>query len=66
MNAVTSRSIFRWIHILISAPIIFYIYAPFAQTTMVALLVKFVFIPVVALSGLWMWKGAALKRYFTK
>lgn len=66
MNEATKRSIVRWIHIVISIPIIGYIYSPFDQIPNYAPLVRFVFLPVMVLSGFWMWKGHVVRRFFAK
>jgi hypothetical protein len=65
MKQATQRSIFRWIHIVISIPIIGYIYSPFEQIPNYAPAVRFVFLPVMVLTGLWMWKGHAIRRIFS-
>ena len=66
MNEATKRSIVRWIHIVISIPIIGYIYSPFDQIPNYAPLVRFVFLPLMVLSGFWMWKGHVVRRFFAK
>ena len=66
MKESTKRSILRWIHIIISIPIIGYIYSPFEEIPNYAPAVRFVFLPVMALSGFWMWKGHVIRRLFTK
>lgn len=60
------RTIFRWIHIVFSIPIIGYIYSPFDEIPKYAFQVRFVFLPVMALSGLWMWKGHVLRRLISR
>jgi hypothetical protein len=62
MNQGTIRLIFRWIHIVFSIPILGYIYSPFDQIHNYAPITRFVFVPVLILSGLWMWKGHVLRR----
>jgi hypothetical protein len=62
MNQSTARTIFRWIHIVLVIPIIGYIYSPFDQIPNYARPTRFVFVPVLILSGLWMWKGHVLRR----
>jgi hypothetical protein len=57
MNQATIRTIFRWIHIVFAIPIIGYVYSPFDQIPNYARPTRFVFVPLLALSGLWMWKG---------
>jgi hypothetical protein len=66
MNDATKRSIFRWIHIVFSIPIVGYVYSPFDQIPNYAPRVRFVVVPVMVLSGLWMWKGHLLRRLNSK
>jgi hypothetical protein len=66
MTQGSKRSIFRWIHIVLSIPIFGYIYSPFDQIPNYAPLVRFVFLPLLVLSGLWMWKGHVLRRLISK
>ena len=58
LKEVTKRSILRWIHIVFSILILGYIYSPFEEIPKYASRVRFVVVPVMLLSGLWMWKGA--------
>jgi hypothetical protein len=60
------RSIFRWIHLVFAIPIIGYIYSPFKEIPNYAPAVRFVFFPILALSGLWMWKGHLVRRLMSK
>ncbi|MBV8572815.1 MAG: hypothetical protein JO319_19505 [Acidobacteriaceae bacterium] len=66
MHLPRSRTIFRWIHILFAIPIIGYIYSPFGQIPNYAPITRFVFVPVIVLSGLWMWKGHVVRRLLSK
>jgi hypothetical protein len=66
MKDSTQRSIVRWIHIVLSIPIIGYIYSPFEQLPLYAPRVRFVIVPVMVLSGLWMWKGHLMRRLIPK
>jgi hypothetical protein len=66
MKEATKRSICRWIHIVFSIPILGYIYSPFEQLPKYAERVRFVVVPVMLLSGLWMWKGHVLRRHVLK
>ena len=63
---IPTRSIFRWIHIVFSIPILGYIYSPFEYLPNYAPPTRFVFFPVMVLSGLWMWKGHLLRRLISK
>jgi hypothetical protein len=66
MKEATKRSIFRWIHLVFSIPILGYIYSPFEELPKYADRVRFFFVPVMVLSGLWMWKGHVLRRLLWK
>ncbi|MDF3058701.1 MAG: hypothetical protein K0R17_2916 [Rariglobus sp.] len=66
MNTGTQRIIFRWIHILFGLPIIGYIYGPPEEVAQYAYMFRYVFMPVILLSGLWMWKGHWVTRLFSK
>lgn len=57
MNNATKRSILRWIHLIFAIPIIGYVYSPFAELPNYAPVVRFVSVPVLILSGFWMYAG---------
>ncbi|MGA7853418.1 MAG: hypothetical protein WCA15_08830 [Candidatus Acidiferrales bacterium] len=66
MNQATVRTIFRWIHIVFAIPILGYIYDSPADTPNYTWVIRFVVIPVIILSGLWMWKGHVVRRLISK
>jgi hypothetical protein len=66
ISDATKRSILRWIHIFFSIPIVDYIYSPFEEIPNYAPVVRFVAVPVMVLSGFWMWKGHVLRRRISK
>ena len=66
MKEATKRSLFRWIHIVFSIPVIGYIYSPFDELPKYAGRVRFVVVPVMLLSGFWMWKGHVIRRLISK
>jgi hypothetical protein len=66
MKDATRRSIFRWVHLVISIPILGYIYSPFDKIPNYAPATRYVFVPAMILSGLWMWKGHVVRRLFSK
>jgi thiosulfate reductase cytochrome b subunit len=66
MSQGTKRSILRWIHIVFSIPILGYVYSPFEEIPNYAPAVRFVFVPILVLSGLWMWKGHVVMRLILK
>ena len=66
MKEATKRSISRWTHIVFGIPILGYVYDSPADTPYYASAVRYVFLPILLLSGLWMWKGHVLRRLFSK
>jgi hypothetical protein len=66
ISEATKRSILRWIHIIFGIPILGYIYSPFEEIPNYAPAVRFAFVPVIVLSGLWMWKGHVIRRLISK
>jgi len=66
ISNATQRVIVRWIHVVFSIPILGYIYSPFEEIPNYAPAVRFFFLPVMVLSGLWMWKGHVLLRLISK
>lgn len=59
------RTVFRCIHLVLSIPIIGYIYSPFDKLPDYAFPTRFVFLPLMVLTGLWMWKGHVVARIFS-
>jgi hypothetical protein len=64
MKAATERKIIRWFHILASIPIIGFVYGPVSTIPEAVVMVRWVIFPLVILSGLWMWKGHVVKKWF--
>jgi len=57
ISNATKRSILRSIHLIFGIPILGYIYSPFEEIPKYAPAVRFVFVPVIILSGFWMYSG---------
>jgi hypothetical protein len=66
MTAALERKIIRWMHIILSIPVVGYIYGPVATLPHAAEAVKWVFFPVIVLSGFWLWKGNWFKKQLKK
>jgi hypothetical protein len=66
MSASTQRTIFRWIHLVFSIPILGYIYSPFDKLPDYAGPTRYVFLPLMVLTGLWMCKGHVVRRLASK
>ena len=57
MNNATKRSILRCIHLILSIPILGYIYGKPSEVAQYASAARFVFVPLIVLSGFWMYSG---------
>lgn len=62
MNPPSTRTVFRWVHLILGIPILGYIYSPFDQLPAFAGKVRHYFVPLLLLSGFWMWKGHLARR----
>jgi hypothetical protein len=58
MSNATKRAILRWIHLIFGIPVIGYVYSPFAELPNYAPIARFISVPVLILSGFWMYAGA--------
>jgi hypothetical protein len=63
MNA---RTIARWIHIILAIPIYGYLYSPFEKLPQYAFPTRYIFFPLMVLTGLWMWKGHVVRRLVSR
>jgi thiosulfate reductase cytochrome b subunit len=63
---IPTRLIFRWVHIIVAIPIYGYIYSPFDKLHLYAPPTRFIFFPLMVLTGLWMWKGHVVRRLISK
>ena len=59
ISNASKRSILRWIHLIFTIPILGYVYSPFVELPNYAPVVRFVFVPVLILSGYWMYSGVS-------
>jgi hypothetical protein len=57
ISHATRRSILRSIHLLLSIPILGYVYGQPADAQQYAAAVRFIFVPVILFSGFWMYAG---------
>ena len=66
ISKATKRWIPRLIHLIFSIPIVGYVYSPFEELPNYAPVVRFVSIPILVLTGFWMWKGHVIRRLISK
>jgi hypothetical protein len=66
MRLSTFRTILRWMHIVVAIPIYGYLYSPFDKLPLYAHPTRYVFFPIMVLTGLLMWKGHLIWRLFSR
>lgn len=64
MTVARLRTIFRWVHIVLGLTLLCYVYSPFHKYIAFQIFVKFAAIPVIVISGLWLWKFNVFNRLF--
>src|SRR5436853_7031167 len=57
ISSAAKRTVLRSIHLILSIPILGYIYGEPSEVQQYAAAVRFVFVPVIILSGFWMYAG---------
>ena len=57
MKAATKRSILRWIHLIVTIPVLGYIYGKPSEVAQYADAGRYIFVPVLMLTGYWMYSG---------
>lgn len=62
MTASQERIFIRMLHLLLSIPILGYLYGPVAQIPQAAWFTRWIAMPLVILSGLWLWLKPRIKR----
>ncbi len=58
ISSAAKRSILRWFHLIITIPILGFIYGDPAQVQQYAGGARYIFVPALMLSGYWMYTGA--------
>jgi hypothetical protein len=66
MKSSAKRKVVRWLHIGAGGVIATYIYSPWGAMPAFQIAIKAIVIPLIILSGLWLWKGHLLRKYFGK
>lgn len=52
------RKILRWVHLVLAIPVLGYVYGSPAEVQQYAPATRYVFVPILLLSGFWMYAGA--------
>ena len=62
MSPAVPRRIVRWVHVVGIVPILGLVYGPDSTPIDYIWMFRWIIVPVMALTGLWMWKGHLLSR----
>lgn len=62
----TTRTVLRWTHLLVGWLIGVFVYTPAHENETFVLLMQIVFLPVVILTGVWMWQQARIRRLYRR
>jgi hypothetical protein len=60
---MTERFLIRMLHLVLSIPIIGFIYGPVAHIPPAADFTRFIAVPMVAASGIWLWQKPRFLRW---
>src|SRR5215510_13416855 len=63
MSLLQERIFIRALHLVLSIPIIGFIYGPVAHIAPAATFTRFVAVPLVVISGLWLWQKPRILRW---
>ena len=64
MNEGKLRTVLRWTHIILGLVVLCYIYSPWATILPFRIFVKFIVVPVIVVTGLWIWKFTVFNYFF--
>ena len=64
MTPVTLRKTLRWGHIVAALVVGAYLYSPLSANPVFAAFVLYAVFPLMAVSGVWMWKQGAIAKLF--
>ena len=60
----TMRTVLRWVHLVVGWLIGVFVYTPAREDETFVLLMQVVFVPVVVLTGVWIWQQARIRRLY--
>jgi hypothetical protein len=64
MTPALERALIRWVLIILCVPVLGYFYGPIENRLYATTAVKWIFLPMIALSAFWLWKGHWFKKKF--
>ena len=66
MSEARLRAILRWVHVILGLVILCYIYSPWATVVSFQIFVKFIVVPIIVATGVWIWKFRIITKLFRK
>ncbi len=66
LSGKQQRTILRYTHLLAGMLNVFFIYTPLGDISEFELLVQIILIPVIIITGVWMWQQARMRKLITK
>ena len=66
LSGKQQRTILRYSHLLAGMLNVFFIYTPLGEVREFELLVQIILVPVIILTGVWMWQQARVRRLIAK
>ena len=66
MSEARLRAILRWVHVILGLVILCYIYSPWATVVSFQIFVKFIVVPTIVVTGVWIWKFRIITKLFRK
>jgi hypothetical protein len=66
MKAANERNLIRILHLVLSVPILGYLYGPVASIPRAASFTRWIAMPVVVLTGFWLWLKPRLRKWLRR
>jgi hypothetical protein len=66
MSSLNERTLIRTLHLVLSIPIIGFIYGPVAHIPPAASFTRFFAVPLTIVSGIWLWQKQRLLRWLRR
>ena len=66
LSGKQQRTILRYSHLLAGMLNVFFVYTPLGDVWAFQLLVRIILVPVIIITGVWMWQQAQVRKLLTK
>lgn len=62
MSEAKLRVLLRWVHIILGLVLMCYVYSPLGEAKWFQIAIKFIVLPAIVLTGVWIWKFQLLNK----